>query len=319
MLNVPSQSPSSAMLHRTATHRISRTIAFAAAIGVVFASAASWASAGLPPEFAGVDVQNKLGAKIDLDVTLLDHEGHETKLSRYFDGKRPVILTLNYYMCESLCSTQLNELLKAVRKLEWIPGGDEFQMVTISFDPRDSSETAAGKRLSYAREYVRGKAKDAGEELAADADAVDAKASTLGWEFMTGSPESIRTITERLGYTYKFDEKSGQYAHSPVVYVMSPDGVVSRYLFGITYNQRDLKFALIDASDGKIGDFGEKILLSCFAFDPDGSGYGASAFGIMRLGGLLMVLLLGTYLIVHFRRERRAKRARAASNTPSAA
>ena len=317
MLNVSSHSATRPVLHRTMPPRASRAIALAAAMGVIFASAASWASAGLPAEFEGVDVQNKLGEKIDLDVAVIDHAGHEVKLSTYFDGKRPVILTLNYYQCESLCSTQLNELLKAVRQLEWVPGGDEFRMVTISFDPRDSTETAAGKRMSYAREYVRGKAKDAGEEIAPDA--VDAKADTLGWEFMTAAPESIRTVTERLGYQYKFDEKSGQYAHSPVVYVMSPDGVVSRYLFGITYNPRDLKFALMDASDGKIGDFGEKILLSCFAFDPDGGGYGASAFGIMRLGGLLVVLLFGAYLIVHFRRERRARRARAASHTPSAA
>lgn len=301
---------------RARTLSPARALALAAGVTVLLAGASAWAGAGLPAEFEGVDVKNKLGAKMDLDVSLTDHEGHAVKLSKYFDGKRPVLLTLNYFRCESLCSTQLNELLKAVRKLDWVPGGDEFQMVTISFDPRDDTETAAGKRTTYAKELMRLRAQDAGEQLS-EAD-LTARADTVGWEFMTGEHDVIKALTDDLGYTYKFDEASGQYAHSPVVYIMSPDGVISRYLFGITYQTQDLKFALMDASNGEIGDFGEKVLLSCFAFDPDGGGYAASAFGIMRLGAVFFAFLLAVYLLFHFRRERRARRARATSHTPSA-
>jgi len=296
--------------------RLLRALSVAVAFGVVGLGASAWAGAGLPAEFEGVDVKNKLGEKVDLDLTLVDHAGQPVKLAKYFDGERPVILTLNYYRCDSLCSTQLNELLKAVRQLEWVPGEAEFQMVTVSFDPRDDTETAAGKRTTYAKELVRLRAQDAGEELTASQ--LDERAEAIGWEFMTGERDAITALSERLGYEFKYDEKSGQYAHSPVVYVMSPDGVISRYLFGITYKTQDLKFALIDASNGEIGDFGEKVLLSCFSFDPDGGGYAASAFGIMRLGAIFFAFVLSLYLLFHFRRER-ARRARAAANTPSAA
>jgi len=301
--------------HRTITRLTARALALAASAAVVFAIAQARAGAPLPGQFDGVDIADKLGQQIDLDVPVVDHLGRQVKLADYFDGTRPVLLTLNYYRCESLCSTQLNELLKAVRELDWLPGGEAFRMVTLSFDPRDDTEIAAGKRDTYLHELARLKA--VAEGAPTDAAALDARVKELDWEFLTAAPDDIRTLTNRLGYTYRFDEKTGQYAHSPVVYVLSPKGIISRYLFGITYPSRDLKFALMDASEGNIGSLGEKILLSCFAFDEASGTYSTFAWGLMRLGAVVVLLLLGGGLLIAWRRERRRARARLTPPTPT--
>ncbi len=279
-------------------------------IGLLAVAVAPWllpaparAGAPLPAEFQGVDIKQKLGERIDPEVQLVDHSGRKVQLGDFFDGERPVIMTLNYYRCESLCSTQLNELVNALKFLDWLPGGEEFRIVTVSFDPRDDVDVALGKRETYTRELMRKWALDQDETLT-DAE-LNARADSLQWDFLVAQPRAIRAITERLGYSYRFDKDSGQYAHAPVVYVMSPDGVISRYLFGISYTAQDLKFSILDASDGRVGSLGEKILLSCFAFDPDSGGYSAFAWGFMRIGGTLILLILGLWLLRFWRRERR--------------
>lgn len=287
-----------------------RGVGFAAAVciaAVASTSPAAHAGGPLPQQFEAVDVKNKLGEKVDRDLALTDHTGRSVKLGDYLDGTRPVILTLNYYRCTSMCSAQLNELLDAVKNVGWIPGGDEFQMLTVSFDPRDDTEIARGKRMTYLRELAAFAAAEDGDD-APTPEQLEARADTLGWTFATATPEVIRALTEQVGYEYFYDEPSGQYAHSPVIYVLSPEGVISRYLHGITYPPRDLRFALMEASDGSIGSFGEKVLLSCFAFDPDSGGYHAFAWGFMRIGGLLIVLIIGICLAILFYRERRSRR-----------
>lgn len=277
----------------------------ATALGVLALGSSPRVVAGtpLPKEFDGVDVKNLLGESVDGDIPLTDEDGKNIRFADLFDGTRPVVLTFNYYRCTSLCSVQLNELLKALEKTGWVPG-EKFRVVTVSFDPRDTVEVAHDKRLNYLRKFASYRLDQDGEaELTGDA--LDARATAIDWSFMVGSPEAVKTLTERIGYGYRFDEKSGQYAHSPVTYIMSPKGVISRYLYGISYNPRDLKFALMEASDGKIGSVGEKVLLSCFSFDEDAGGYSAFAWGFMRLGGALALLILGTFLLIWWRRERR--------------
>ena len=271
----------------------------------VLASTPAAAGEPLPAQFDGVDIIDKLGQAVDLDVPLVDHTGRAVRFADFFDGKRPVIVTLNYFRCESLCSAQLNELVKTLKELDWAPGGEEFRIVTVSFDPRDDAEIARGKRDTYLRELAR--QRGVAEGVPTDDAAVAARAATEDWAFLTATPEAIRTLTERLGYAYRYDADTEQYAHAPVVYIMSPTGVISRYLYGITYASRDLKFALIDASEGNVGSLGEKILMSCFSFDESAGGYTAFAWGFMRLGAILVLLVLGPWLLIHWRRERRAR------------
>ncbi|MCB9734128.1 MAG: SCO family protein [Deltaproteobacteria bacterium] len=290
----------------------------ATTLGVLAVGTSSRVAAGtpLPKEFDGVDVKNLLGQSIDGNIPLTDENGKKVLFSELFDGKRPVVLTLNYYRCTSLCSVQLNELLKALEKTGWVPG-EKFRVVTVSFDPRDTVDVAHDKRLNYLREFARYTAKEDGDDEPTGT-ALDAKAEAIDWAFMVGSERAIKELTERIGYGYRFDEESGQYAHSPVTYIMSPKGVISRYLYGISYNPRDLKFGLMDASDGKIGSLGEKVLLSCFAYDADEGGYAAFAWGFLRLGGVLALLIFGSFLLMWWRRERRRSAADAAANTQNA-
>ncbi|PIE65673.1 MAG: hypothetical protein CSA24_02235 [Deltaproteobacteria bacterium] len=289
------------------TRRYLRTLCGGLLVAAAIAEVSRPALAGapLPPQFDGVDIKDKLGDRIDLDIPVVDHTGAPKRLADYFDGEHTVLLTLNYYRCESLCSTQLNQLVDALKRLDWLPGGDEYRIVTASFDPRDDTEIAKGKRTTYTTELVRKWAKDRGDDL--DDDELAQRAQALQWDFLVAQPGAIRALTERLGYSYKFDRDSGQYAHAPVVYVMSPEGVISRYIFGLGYTAQDIKFSIMDASDGRVGSFGEKILLSCFAFDPDAGNYSAFAWGFMRLGGTLVLLVLGVWLFRNWRRERRRR------------
>jgi len=264
------------------------------------------AVAPLPPEFEGVDVRNLLGQQIDLDLPFVDHEGRRLSLLEYFDGERPVVLTLNFYRCDSLCSAQLNQLLDAVARSGWLPGDEAYRMLTISFDPTDDAELAGDKRQTYLRELARRSLRSADGD-APDSE-IEALMGRLDWSFLVGDERPIRALVDRMGYAFNYDERSRQYAHAPVVYLMSPTGRINRYIFGITYNPRDLRFGIMEASEGRLGSFGDKLLLSCFTFDPDGGGYHAFAWGFMRIGGGLVVVVLGTWLLAYWRRERRNKR-----------
>jgi protein SCO1/2 len=259
----------------------------------------------LPSEFDGVDIQNKLGVPIDQNLRFTADDGREVRLSSFFDGTRPVLLTLNYYRCASVCSVQLNELVSAMAELSWVPGGEEFRIVTISFDPRDSTEVAHGKRESYARALISARANAEDETMSVEE--INVAASKIQWDFLTGEPAMIKALTKQMGYFYRYDEDSAQYAHSPVVYIISPKGKISRYLWGTTYQTHDIKFALMDAADGHIGTLFDKALASCFVFDADDGGYKAFAWGFMRIGATLVAVVLGLWLLLLFYRERRRR------------
>jgi protein SCO1/2 len=287
-----------------------RTTALALLAATTVASAGgARAVAPLPVQFDGVDVKNKLGQKVDLDIPLVSRKGDTKSLGQALAGDRPVLLTLNYFRCTTLCSVQLNELMKSLAAAAWLPGEQPFRVVTISFDPTDTAPIAEGKRESYTRELLRTVlAEDGGEGELAPA-ALNARADALDWEFYVAREKSIRALAESLGYYFKFDETTQQYAHSPVTYVLRPDGTINRYLFGLAVSARDLKFALMESSEGTLGDFGEKILLSCFAWDEAHGGYAATAWTIMRVGASGAAVVLGLFLLRYWRRERRSARA----------
>lgn len=263
----------------------------------------SRAVAPLGSEFDGVDVKNKLGERVDLNIPIVDREGRTVSLGEALSGdNRPVLLTMNYYRCTTLCSAQLNELMKTIAGTGWLPGEEQFRIVTISFDPTDTSLVADGKRTTYTRELVRLLLERQGEE--ATEEAIRARAESLDWEFYVAREKSIRALSETLGYYFRYDERSQQYAHSPVTYVLRNDGIINRYLFGISVPARDMKFALMETSEGTLGSFGEKILLSCFAYDEDHGGYGAFAWGFMRIGASAVAVLIAVFLLWQWRRER---------------
>ncbi len=243
----------------------------------VFANAEDAAIA----DSAGVD--EHLGEKVDLSLKVQSHFGEQIAFGDHFKNGKPAVFTLNYYSCASLCSVQLNAVLNGLRDMEWIPG-NEFNMLTLSIDPEETSSLAAQKRGTYLEEL--------GKEAAS-------------WEFMVASQEVITDIADQVGYRYTYDEQSKQFAHPAVIMILSPDGTISRYLYGVSYSARDLKFALIEASEGKVGTTVDKVILSCFAYDNSTGRYTASAFGLMRLAGVITMFFIGAMVTALWRRERR--------------
>ncbi len=236
------------------------------------------------PAASEIDVDERLGAYIDLDLEFTDHDGNKVKLQDYFDGEQPVLLTMNYYRCPVLCNVQLNGLTEGLREMQWAPG-DGYRVVTVSIDPREDVELASKKRASHLA------AMDRGEDV--------------DWSFLTGDAANIRFLSAELGIHYAYDKEQDQYAHPPTVVFVSPDGKISRYLYGLIYNPQDLKFAVMEAAEGRVGSTMDKIILSCFHYDPSLGTYAPFAMGIMRLGGGFVLLVVGVALFFFWRRERR--------------
>jgi protein SCO1/2 len=196
-------------------------------------------------------------------------------------GDIPTLLTLNYYTCETLCSVQLNAVLEGLKKLDWVPG-EQFRVVTVSIDPTESSELASQKRESYLSSLDKGEAE---------------------WHFLTGSQEAITSLADTVGFRYSYDADSGQYAHPAVIAFLSPEGAIARYIYGVVYAPMDIKFALMEAAAGRVGSPAEKLILSCFQYDETLGKYTPFAFGVMRLGGVVTMVVLGFFGIVLWRRE----------------
>ena len=235
-------------------------------------------------QLEGVEVTEYLGAQVPLDLTFQDEDGNVVALQDYFDGERPVILTLNYYACPMLCTLQLNGLIDGLKKMEWTPG-QEFEIVTVSINPTETPRMARLKKQNYIKEYER-------------------PSAAAGWHFLVGEKPNIEALAEPLGFGYRYDEKSNQYAHAAVTYIVTPDGRISRYLYGIVYDPQTLRLSLVEAADGEVGSSMDQILLACFHFDPDAGRYSLAAFNVMRTGGLLVMLVLGITLGAHWMRER---------------
>ncbi len=241
-----------------------------------------------PPELSGVGVEEHLDARLPLDLDFVDEHGKPVRLGRFFRGSAPVILTLNYYRCPMLCGLQLNGVVEGLTRLDWTLGR-EFEMVTVSIDPLETPELALAKKQNYLKWY-------------------DRPAAGEGWHLLTGRETNIRRLAETVGFGYRYDEESGQYAHAAAIFICTPDGRVARYLYGIEYHPKDLRLALLEASQGTIGNALDQLILYCFHYDPSGRRYAPVAMNIMRLGGGATAMMLGVSLAMLWIRDARRKK-----------
>ena len=237
------------------------------------------------PILREVGIDQKLDARVPLDLEFVDADGRTVALSEFF-GERPVILALVYYECPMLCTQVLTGLVGSLEALEFSAGSD-FDVVVVSFDPGETPALAAEKQATYRRRYRR---------------------SDAGLYFLTGREASIQALTDAVGFKYAYDEGTDQWAHPAAITVLTADGHVSRYLFGIEFAPRDMRFALIDATEGRIGTIVDQALLFCFHYDPSTGKYGLVVMNLVRIGGVLTLAGLGAFILVTLRRERRGKR-----------
>ena len=244
------------------------------------------APVGLPKALNGVGIDQKLNEQLPLDLVLKNENGESVKLGDYF-GKKPVILSLVYYQCPMLCNQVLNGMVTAFRTMAFAPG-KEFDVVTISFDPRETPALAAAKKKTYVDYFA--------EEKRASAAA--------GWHFLTADEASIARITSSVGFRYHWDEATNQFAHASAVFVATPQGKLARYFYGIEYAPRDLRLGLIEASENKIGSPVDQLLLYCYHYDPATGKYGAAVMNMMRVAGVITMIGVVALLFGLRRRSR---------------
>ncbi|ADG69799.1 electron transport protein SCO1/SenC [Planctopirus limnophila DSM 3776] len=237
-----------------------------------------------PKALDDVGVDEHLGDQIPLDLNFLASNGDMLKLKEIFRGDRPVILSLNYSGCPMLCNLQLTGLMKGLSKVDW-EIGNQFRVVSISIDPRESPEKAAETRQKYLQEYGR-------------------PAGVDGLFFLTGNQNAIDRITRSIGFKYHYVPDRKEYAHTAVAVLCSPEGRIVRYLYGIEQDPRTLKLSLVEASEGKVGAPFERILLYCFHYDAKAGRYGPAAMNMMKLGGLFMTAVLAIWLTWHWRHSK---------------
>lgn len=239
---------------------------------------------GLPGPLAEVGYDQRLGETVPLDLELMDETGRTVKLGDFF-GERPVVLALVYYECPMLCTMILNGLTTSLRAIDFDPGR-EFEVVVVSFDSREGAAEAAAARETWLPRYNR-------------------PGTESGWHFLTGDEASIRRLTDSVGFRFVYVEEDDQFAHAAGILALTPQGRLARYFYGIEYSARDIRLGLIEAADEKIGSMVDQVLLYCFHYDPSTGTYSAAAMNLVRLGALVTMLILGAFLLVHWRRDRR--------------
>lgn len=253
-------------------------------LGMVLAAWPVQAQTGLPAMLRDVGIDQRLNQQVPLDLEFRDESGRLAPLREYFGGK-PVILTLVYYQCPMLCTLVLNGTLQSLRKIP-MSVGEQFEVVTVSFDPREGPELAAAKKQSYIERYGRAGA-------------------ARGWHFLTGDQASIEQLTRAVGFRYAYDAKSGQYAHASAIMVLTPEGRLAQYFYGVEYQPRDIRLALVEASANRIGSATDQLLLFCFHYDPATGKYGLAILRILRATCLATVLAIGGLFWGMSRRKRR--------------
>lgn len=241
-------------------------------------------SATVPAQLKDVTFEQRLGTLLPLDTPFRDESGRQVALGDYF-GERPVVLAFVYYSCPMLCTQVLNGVSSAVKALPFAPGTD-FDVVYVSFDPRDTPALAAEKKRAQLDDYRQ-------------------SATAKGWHFLTGDEPSIRRVSGAAGFSYRWDDATGQYAHVSGLLVATPDGQLSRYFYGVEYSPKELRMAIVESSQGRVGSVVDQLLLYCYHYDPATGRYGAIAMNLVRLGGVVTLALLGTFIWVMRRRESR--------------
>lgn len=255
-----------------------------ALLAIACPRAASAKDTSVPVELEGIDIEDRQGALVPRDIALRDQSGRAVTIGDYLDGKRPVMLVLAYYDCPMLCTLVINGALEEMKKLPWT-AGNEYRVVVVSFDPRDTTESAAKKRLNYLDAYGR-------------------PVADKGWDFLVGDEAQVKALAAAAGFHYRWDEGQKQFAHAAGAFVYTPDGRLSRTLYGITFPS--LKLALLEASEGKIGTVVDRVLLFCFHYDPLARGYVIATTRLVRASGALTLAALALWLLRFWRRERRA-------------
>ena len=256
---------------------ILRTFIFAAlAIGALNAGAP------IPQELEGVGVEEKLGTALDQNLEFIGENGRPVRLGQLLNQGRPVILNFAYYSCPMLCSMVLNGLTTSIRELSWTPG-KEYDIVTLSIDPREMYPLAASKKQAQLVSFDR---------------------PAPGWHFLADYNDNAKKLAEQAGFHYRWDKQREQYAHSAALVLLTPDGKVARYLYGIKFKSFDLRLALTEATEGKMRSTADHLLLYCFQYDPLARSYVMVARNIMRGGGALTLFVMGATLMRFWRKER---------------
>jgi protein SCO1 len=278
------------------TSVLGRTAVLASAMALLSAAVSAQGGQGLQPqtgvpssqmpgELQNVEFAQRLSEQLPLDLTFVDEDGRVVPLRQYF-SRKPVVLAFVYYECPMLCSQVLNGVTSSLMALDETAGRD-YEVVAVSFDPRDTPAAAAAKKKSYVDRYHR-------------------SGSEGGFHFLTGSEASVKALTAAAGFQYAWDEKTQQFAHASGFVVATPQGKLSRYFFGIEYAPRDLKFALIESSAGRVGTLVDQVLLYCYHYDPKTGSYSFVAMKAIQLGGALTLVALAGFVVVAIRREHRA-------------
>lgn len=268
----------------------SRTLTVVATLSAMVACTAQSTPGSGPGESlaARIAIKQNLDSQIPLDLKFKNESGQEVSLGSLYRGK-PVILSLIYYKCPMLCNQVLNGLLAAMKVMKFT-AGSEFDVVLVSIDPRETPEVAAKKKEAYIESYNREGAVD-------------------GWHFLTGKESDIQALADVVGFQYAYDEKFDQYAHAAAIMVTTPRGKLSKYFYGIEYSARDLRLALVEASENRIGTLVDAATLYCFIYDPSTGSYGLAVFRLLQAAGILTLLILGTSIVIMVRKDKRRKSA----------
>lgn len=241
----------------------------------------------LPVELKGVTIEEKIGQKIDLNLMVYNEKGESVPLSSYFSPHKPILLSPMYYACPGLCSFHFNGVIESLKKVDWNPG-EKFQVIAFSFDPKETFDLGVKKKTNYMKMY-------------------DRKGTENGFHFITAPPETITALMNQVGFQYKWNEAANEWSHASAAIMISPEGIISRYLHGVEFDPRDMKLALNETANGKVGNLVDSVILYCFKYDQHESKYGLQAFRVMQLGGAVMVLILAIWLFPVLLRSRREK------------
>jgi protein SCO1/2 len=238
-----------------------------------------------PPQLRDVTFKQRLNERLPLDAMFKDEAGRTVTLGDYF-GQRPVVFAFVYYSCPMLCTQVMNGISSALKVLPFKPGQD-FDVVLVSFDPKDTPAVATDKKRAHLQYW-------------------SAETQAAAWHFLTGDEVNIRRVTAAAGFNYRWDEPTHQYAHVSGVLVVTPDGRLSRYFYGIEYSPKDLRLALVESAQGRIGSAIDELLLYCYHYDPESGKYGVIVMNLVRLGGVLTLLAMGSFILMMRRRDAHA-------------
>lgn len=244
----------------------------------------------LPGILREIGIDQRLDNQVPMDVEFTDENGKKVTLADYSQAGRPIVLNLVYYGCPMLCGQVLNGLTRSLKMLKDVPmiPGKDFEVVTLSFDSRETASLAMEKKLNYIKEY-------------------DQPGASEHWHWLTGAKDNIQKITDAVGFRFAWDEKQQQFAHASAIFLLTPEGKVSRYFFGIEYSPKDMRMGLTEASGGNIGGPVEKIMLLCYHYDATLGKYSVLVLRLIQVGGILTLLALGSFMFFMFRRDYKAK------------